>query len=346
MSLACLEEVDGERWDAFVADMATGHLLQTHLWGQFKARYGWRPYHLAVERGGRIVAGALMLFRPLPVGTLAYIPKGPLCDPADSEAFSLLLSTIHQRARQAGAIFTRIEPDWEEDPALAQWLEGMGFRLSPQTIQPRSTLHLDLRADLETLLARMKSKTRYNIRLAERKGVEVREGASEDFPTFYRLSQITSQRDSFAIHQRGYYQEAWYLFAPVGMCTLLLASYQSEILAGLMAFACGRKAWYMYGASSNRHRNLMPNHLLQWEAIKWAKGRGCHFYDLWGIPDEVGADPDKDWLAEKRKGGMWGVYRFKQGFGGRVVRYIGAYDYVYRPLLYRLVTKVLAMWPL
>jgi peptidoglycan pentaglycine glycine transferase (the first glycine) len=278
----------------------------------------------------------------LPLGTLAYVPRGPVVDPDNREALALLLSALHRVVRREKAIFLKLEPPWEDDPSLDEFLKAHGFRPSSQTIQPRTTLLLGLTVDLDDLLAQMKPKTRYNIRLAGRKGVVVREGSEEDLPVFYRLLQETSQRDGFAIHAREYYEEAWRRFVSQGKARLFVASYRGETLAGLMAFALGRTAWYLYGASSGRHRNLMPNHLLQWEAIQWAKARGCTTYDLWGIPDEVGQALARGEEPEGGTGGLWGVYRFKRGFGGRVARYPGAYDAVYRPVLYWLGVKVLS----
>jgi lipid II:glycine glycyltransferase (peptidoglycan interpeptide bridge formation enzyme) len=186
----------------------------------------------------------------------------------------------------------------------------------------------------------MKSKTRYNIRLAGRKGVAVREGTAEDLPGFCCLMQITGQRDGFGIHSKSYYETAYQLFVPQGLAKLFLATYEDRVLAGIMAFAFGQRAWYMYGASSDEHRDLMPNYLLQWEAIQWAKERGCLTYDLWGVPDEEEEVLEKEFL--ERSDGLWGVYRFKRGFGGQVVHYLGAYDYVYSPLLYRLYSRLMA----
>jgi lipid II:glycine glycyltransferase (peptidoglycan interpeptide bridge formation enzyme) len=170
--------------------------------------------------------------------------------------------------------------------------------------------------------------------------VTVREGTAKDLPGFYRLMQITGQRDGFGIHSESYYQTAHQLFVPRGLARLFLATFEDQILAGIMAFAFGQRAWYMYGVSSDEHRNLMPNYLLQWEAIKWARERGCLTYDLWGIPDEEEEVLEREFL--KRSDGLWGVYRFKRGFGGQVVHYLRAYDYVYSPLLYGLYNKVVS----
>ena len=139
-------------------------------------------------------------------------------------------------------------------------------------------------------------------------------------------------RTFFGVHSLDYYQAAYTLFSP-NHCALLIAEFAKEPLAALMAFSQGQAAYYFYGASANEGRQLMPTYLLQWEAIRWAKSQGCTHYDLWGIPD---ADPATlEAQFEQRHDGLWGVYRFKRGFGGQWVQSIGAYDYVYNPLLYQ-----------
>ena len=340
MRVHLTNDISERDWDSFVAASSVGHILQSSQWGHLKERFGWQVARLAIEDRGQWLAGTQVLFRPLGPRTIAYVPKGPVTDWADAEATQTLLEALHHLCRQRRAILLKIEPDLAEDPALVQKLTALGFRASPQTIQPQCTILLDLTPDPEAILARMKSKTRYNIRLAARKGVAVREGTAEDLSGFYRLMQITGQRDGFGTHSEAYYETAHQLFVPQGLARLFLATFEDQILAGIMAFAFGQRAWYMYGASSDEHRNLMPNYLLQWEAIKWARERGCLTYDLWGIPDEEEALLEGEFL--KRSDGLWGVYRFKRGFGGQVVHYLGAYDYVYSPLLYRLYDKLVA----
>ena len=336
-SLSNLENLDDARWDTFVTQSPAGHLLQSSRWGELKARFGWQVERLALEQGGELRAGAQILFRRLPLGrTLAYVPKGPLLDFSDGEAAAQLWPALHQLARSRRAILLKVEPELPDDPAPAARLKDWGFKPSPQSIQPRRTIWIDLCADEDTILGRMKSKTRYNIRLAARKGVQVRRATLDDFDAFYSLMQGTGERDDFSIHSREYYHTAYQLFAPHGLAQLFLAFYEDEPLGALMAFACGDKAWYFYGASSNKHRNLMPNYLLQWEAMRWARERGCTAYDLWGVPDE-----DEETLETRftqRRDGLWGVYRFKRGFGGLLHRYLGAYDFVYSSLWYKLYT--------
>ncbi len=174
----------------------------------------------------------------------------------------------------------------------------------------------DLTRDEETLLAAMKPKWRYNIRLAERRGVVVRAGTQADLPVFYALYRETGRRDGFLVRPFEYYRTIWERFMAQGLAHLLLAEVEGQPVAGLILFRFGPTAWYFYGASGNQGRELMPNHALQWAAMRWAKAAGCSRYDWWGAPDVLDeTDP------------MWGVYRFKQGFGGEFVPHIGAWDY-------------------
>jgi lipid II:glycine glycyltransferase (peptidoglycan interpeptide bridge formation enzyme) len=328
-----------DAWDALVSTVPGGHVLQSWAWGELKARFGWAVQRIAVGE-----ACAQVLFRPVPggLGTVAYVPKGPLVRYEDPTSFQALLGAIHPLARRKRAICLKIEPDLEDDPGLSERLQALTFRPSPQVVQPRRTILVDLSPEPDRILAAMKQKTRYNVRLAARKGVTVRPGQEADLPAFYRLMETTAQRDGFGIHSEAYYETAYRLFGPLGRACLLLAEYEGQLLAGLAAFALetaqGGTACYMYGASSDEHRNLMPTYLLQWEAMLWAREQGCRTYDLWGVPDRDEQVLEAEFL--QRSDGLWGVYRFKRGFGGRLVRTTGAWDLVYAPLRYRLYTAV------
>ncbi len=176
----------------------------------------------------------------------------------------------------------------------------------------------------------MHQKWRYNIRLAARKEVTVRVGGAADFDLYDSLSTVTGERDAFATRPRGYYEDVWRTFQPE-RSRLFVAEYQGRALAAIIVVRVGNTAVYLYGASSNEERNRMPNHALQWEAIRWAKSEGCQGYDFWGIPPEVPLDGEVEEIGE---GGLWGVFRFKQGFGGKVVKYPGAFDFPYSRLGY------------
>ena len=338
------DSLSASRWDGFVAAHPAGHLLQSSCWGALKAQFGWRTERVALEEDGRIVAGAQVLFRPLPWGqSLAYVPKGPLVDWDDEAQVEALLQAVATLARRHRAAALKVEPDLPDDPQLAARLAGYGFRPG-HTIQPRSTIVVDLNPEPEAILAQMKPKWRYNVRLSERKGVTVRQGTEADLPAFQQLMEETGRRDHFAVHSAAYYVAAYGLFVPAGQAVWLLAECEGLLLAGIVVFAFGDKAWYFWGASSGEHRHLMPNYALQWAAMRWARERGCRAYDLWGIPDQIGADPaayedPQSWGT----GGLWGVYRFKQGFGGRIVRTVGAWDRVYSAVGYRLYRAAVAL---
>ena len=326
--------INQTEWDEFVAAQR-GHLLQSWAWGELKRHFGWTP--VRIRAAG---AGAQVLFRQLPLGlTIGYVPKGPLVDWADEAQGRAILAALHAEARRRRAIFLKVEPDlWAvhgDRPNLQvanDCLQQAGFNRA-DSIQPRSSILVDIRGDETAMLAAMKQKTRYNIRLAQKKGVAVRRGEAGDVATFHRLATVTADRNEFGVHELGYYQTAYDLFAPK-QCALLMAEFEGEPIAGLMVFRRGEKAYYFYGASSNQHRNLMATYLIQWEAIRWAKGQGCTSYDLWGIPEADPATLEAEF--QQRQDGLWGVYRFKRGFGGQVIQTIWAYDYGYNRLLYRL----------
>lgn len=320
-----------QAWDAFVARQPAGSLLQTSRWGLLKAEFGW-GWGVAALNNPLPLAGASVLYKRLPLrlGSIAYVPRGPVVDWADAALTQSALALLERAARQRRAWALWIEPERFDSPEAQAQLRELGFRPSARTIQPPRTILVDISGSEDEVLARMKQKTRYNIRLAGRKGVTVREATLADTPTFYALMQETGQRDAFGVHSEAYYRRALELLAPAGQGALFLAEVAGGPVAGLMVFALGERAWYFYGASSERHREKMPPYALQWEAIRWAKARGCTTYDLWGIPDADEATLEAQF--ETRSDGLWGVYRFKRGFGGQVVRYVGLWEKPLHPL--------------
>ncbi|MFO7698116.1 MAG: peptidoglycan bridge formation glycyltransferase FemA/FemB family protein [Anaerolineae bacterium] len=326
--------LDEVLWDRLVAQDPNGHLLQTWDWGELKGSFGWSPWRVAIERDGSLLAGAQVLYRRLGPLTMAYIPKGPVLCSEDGEVEQALWQAVHARSRRMRSVLLKVEPEWRDDePGRHAWLVRHGFRPSGTTIQPRRTVIVDLADDEETMLARMKAKWRYNIRLSARKGVEIRTAGHEGLGVFYDLMRVTGERDAFGIHTRSYYERAYDLFSEHGRARLLIAYHEDEPLAALMPFAFNGQSWYMYGASSNTGRELMPNHQLQWRAMQWARAEGCTQYDLWGISDaEVDASA----------GDLQGVQRFKEGFGGEIVRYVGAYDHLYLAPVYSVMERVWA----
>lgn len=310
------------------------HLLQSPYWSAFKSQFGWSSQELRLPNSRWPTQ---ILFRRLPPGfKVAYVPKGPAIDWNDTLTANQSLIALKRFAKQRGTLFLKIEADANDTPSLKSLFRKAGF-VSGKSVQPKATIIIDIQPAEEAILAAMKSKTRYNIRLAARKGVAVRQGGVEDLIIFDQLNQLTAHRDGFAAHPLAYYQAAFQQFPPQNRA-LLLAEFQGTPLAGLIVFTWEGRAYYLYGASGNEHRNKMPTYLLQWEAIKWAKTQGCHSYDLWGIPNA----PLETLEAEfsQRQDGLWGVYRFKRGFGGKVVYSLDAYDYVYNRPLYALFSRL------
>ncbi len=182
---------------------------------------------------------------------------------------------------------------------------------------------IDLTPDDDAILANMHKTTRYNIRYSARKGVVVHEAAVEDLDTFCQLIEFTAKRTGFPVRSREYYRQEWNALAPHGYLKLILALYEGKVLTARMPAVFGDKAATFHSGSFNTHKKLKSNELLMWESLKWAKVQGCTTYDVWGIPDEIGAHLHLEQpLPEEQKGGLWGVYRFKRGFGGDMVYYV------------------------
>jgi lipid II:glycine glycyltransferase (peptidoglycan interpeptide bridge formation enzyme) len=325
---------DRTAWDGALRELPAAHILQSWAWTETKAQTGWRAQRMLWAADGRPVAAAAFLSRSLganlPVA-VGYVPKGPALDWADAALAAQVLERIEEEARRRHAIFVKIDPDVRADAAEGQevrsLLDRRGWRVSDEQIQYRNTMITDLAPDEETLLASMKPKWRYNIRLSERRGIAVRDGSNADLPAFYEMYAETGERDGFVVRPSPYYESIWSRLMRESLAHLLLAELDGKPVAGLILFRFGGTAWYFYGASTAVGREAMPNHALQWAALRWAKAAGCTRYDWWGAPDALEeSDP------------MWGVYRFKVGFGGEFVPWIGAWDFPVNRSLYWLYT--------
>jgi lipid II:glycine glycyltransferase (peptidoglycan interpeptide bridge formation enzyme) len=339
---------DSSRWDEFVAGHPRSHFLQVSGWGVLKSAFGWSAQRIAVADGdGNFVAGTQILYRKLPLraGKLAYVPFGPLVDWDKPEQVKVMFNALDRTARKQGAIFLKLEPGYGVDPTI---LAAYGYWISPQTVQPPRTIVLEISGrdaeknaiDEDIILKRMNQGTRRNIRKSDKNDVSIRIGNREDMRQFNVLLQTTSDRQDFGVHVSQYYEKIYDLFvdgqSPV-KTAFLIASYNDENgirkdLAGVMIFVLGKQAWYISGASSNEERQRMASFGVQWAAIQWAREQGAEVYDMVGVPDE-----DENVLEsefQNRDDGLWGVYRFKRGWGGRVMRTIGAWDRVYNPMLY------------
>lgn len=352
-------------WNDLISKFPNPHFLQTYEWGQVKVKYGWSPLY-AVWTNEQFsvftdqsavpdycVAAALILKRQVIRSgftarlSILYSPKGPLLDWTNVPLRNCVLDDLQSFAKGQKAIFLKMDPDVvlgtgvpvsEEDlvdnngQAVVSELMGRGWGYASDQIQFKNTVLVDLNQTEEELLAHMKQKTRYNIRLAEKKGVGLRVGKKEDLHMLYKMYAETSVRDGFVIRDEEYYKTVWNIFmnSSEPTCEPLIAEVDGEPVAAIFVFYFSRRAYYVYGMSRNAHREKMPTYLLQSEAMKRAKAKGCTVYDLWGAPDVFDENDS-----------MWGVYRFKEGLGGSVVRTLGAWDFAPSPLWYKMYSEVI-----
>ena len=320
------------RMDAFAAGHPNGHILQCPRWRNVKERWDWRGV-LSLDGGGGIRGSLSILIRPLPFGAaLLYAPRGPVCDWAEDAVLEELFRGARQVAREVGGCVLKLDPPAPEaDAAFCARLERLGFHrggnsLNFEGIQPRFVFRLPLSGRTgEELLAAMEGRTRYKIRLAARRGVRVRfwqgDGAVPEaaLADFSRLMEETGRRDGFLVRKKDYFRG---LLSALGEnARLYLAYVQGEAVAGAVSACCGGKCWYLYGASGNVHREVMPNYLLQWSMIGWARAQGAAFYDFRGVSGDL--TPEHP---------LYGLYRFKKGFGGELCAFAGEFTRVYRPV--------------
>jgi peptidoglycan pentaglycine glycine transferase (the first glycine) len=350
-------------WNELIKSLPQAHLLQTSQWADLKARYGWIPKYLVweerqdgwqmqvnqeadIQAGIPAAAGLVLEREAFPGLRVLYLPKGPLlADWSDQALCEKVLDDLAEYARERRALQIKIDPDLElgrgvlgeEDfqefmtgEGFQDLLQRKGWKFSREQIQFRNTVLVDLQENEEKILARMKSKTRYNIRLSGRKGILIRLGEVRDLPSLYRLYAETSRRAGFTIRGESYYLTLWKAFMEEGMgmrqdpqAQPIVAEYEGKLVAGAVIFKFGERSWYLHGMSLPEHSEKMAPHLIQWEAMRWAKSQGCVVYDMWGAPDQFDESDS-----------LWGVYRFKRGFGGVVSLTIGAWDFPARPIYY------------
>ncbi|MFA6807393.1 MAG: peptidoglycan bridge formation glycyltransferase FemA/FemB family protein [Eubacteriales bacterium] len=326
-----LEIEEKEKFNKFIIEHPKGHSMQLWEWGEIKKKTGWKPWRMVLERNGMVVAAATVLERRMPIigAPIFYAPRGPVLDVSDEVVFDGLLEAVRKLAVKRGAILLKIDPDVSFNVIeLKDYLESRKFKLLDrgkdfEGVQPRYVFRLDIAPDEETLLANMNQKTRYNIRLATKKGVTVRKGNKEDLQAFYEVLRETTERDNFLVRSYSYFEDLYDTLVQAGFAELFVAEYNGQIVSGTLAFITGKKAWYIYGASSNSHRKVMPNYLIQWEMIRWAKANDCTLYDFRGVSGDISEDNP-----------LYGLYRFKKGFNGEFTQFIGEWDLVYRPIMY------------
>lgn len=327
-----VELKDKSELDQFVASQDNSQFLQSWHWSQFKEKQTRQILRIGVKKEGKIVGSALALCIQLPLSRCyVYCPRGPivdqnLSDTEKEEVWGSLFYEIKNWAKKIDAMFLRVEPTFRID------LEK--FRLSlTKSIQPKDTLFVDLNKAPDILLSEMKQKTRYNIRLAEKKGVKIEEDCQvQAIDDFCRLLQKTKDRNNFRPHPSVYYQTMMESLNGCGAVKLFVARHQGKVIAANLTSWFGDTVTYMHGASDYEQRNLMAPYLLQWRVIKWAQKAGYHYYDFWGIADSE--DPKHPWA---------GVTRFKTGFGGFAEHYLGTWEYTVSPLwhtIYNVIRRI------
>lgn len=328
-----------ETWDELVAGKG-GQPFQSWAWGELKSHFGWQPFRLATADGR---AAAQVLIRPYRGLAVAYVPRGPVIS-GDAQADEALINEIVRLARAQRGAFLRFEPDVLEDEAGADELRGslrrLGFKASDRTLQPRSSIRLDLTPTEEQLMAAFSKGHRADIRRAERDGVTIRVGAPEpDADVLHEMLVATNTRKSFGFHSAAYYRRLLHDFADAAR--IQIAELDGKPIGASLILAFGRHGTYLAAGSNAAGLEHRAAHLLQWHAIRWAKERGAVTWDMWGIADARGqheiavarktmtdAELGKLEAAAKRDP-LDGVYRFKKGWGGQVVRTVPAFDRVF-----------------
>jgi lipid II:glycine glycyltransferase (peptidoglycan interpeptide bridge formation enzyme) len=330
-----------ERWNSFVAENSFADLLQAWEWADVKCAGGdWSSFCLVVEDGGQIQAGALVLSRKIPgVGCFYYAPRGPIVkDWSQAEPLKMLLDAIRQRAKRDGAAFLKIDPAIPADCSEpVTMLGGLGFvnppGVDPQGFggtQPRCIMKMSVAGKSDDdLLAVFKAQCRRNIRKSVKFGVEVIDQPTRDHvQPFYEILRETAVRDGFKVRALSYYETIWDVLVPGGFAKLFLTRYRDEYLSGALCFIIGKTCWYVYGASSNSHRDVMPNYAMQWAMIRWARDIGCEIYDFRGVSPRRRQEGEQAEDLEKEDH-LQGLNRFKEGFGAEYVEYLGERDLVF-----------------
>ena len=323
-----------QEYEAFVQGHPKGNFAQSYLWGKQKPAWSWKAIAVRGE-DGKIRGTMAVMIRTMPLvhKTMMYACRGPVCDLDDRETFAELLEGAKALAKEHGSYVIKIDPDVpSSDTAFAGMLHSFGFTSKEggknfEAIQPKYVFRLNVEGKTEEeVQAGFHQKWRYNIRVAQKKGVEVRICGKEMVPAFADLMLTTGVRDGFVTRQPEYFAA---MLDNLGEhCRLYMAFHEDRPIAGTLAIQYGDKVWYLYGASSNEHRNLMPNYLLQWEMIRWSIETGCRIYDFRGVSGDVSEDNP-----------LYGLYRFKKGFGGDFTEFVGEMDLVLNKAVYLFMEK-------
>lgn len=322
-------KTDEEEYTKFLENHERCNFQQSLEWARVKT--SWKREVILAEDENKKIIGSLMVWvRKIPIfGNIMYSARGPICDIHDMEVLQQLTEGAKELAKKYNAIVLRIEPDIKsDDEDFKNIMLQLGFSIKDdaknfrEEIQPRYVFRLDTKGKTEDeIFKAFHQKTRYNVRLATKKGVTIKEGNKEDLKDFHKIMVTTGIRDGFITRPLEYFEKMYDELGPEHM-KVLLAYYEGKPIAGVIPIMYGNKTWYLYGASSNEHRNLMPNYLLQWEMIKIALSRKSDIYDLRGVPG----------IADNSNG----LYRMKKGFGAEYTEFVGEVYMPYKPMVYNL----------
>lgn len=341
-------------WNKFVAASPYGDVLQCREWGEVK-KPDWQPIEVSIESGSTLRATTLVLKRKLPGSsrTMFYLSRGPILDWNDAALAREMFEKVHAEAKKHNAAWIKIDPalpcDDTSTPVALETLKSIGFVPSPDAqnsfggTQPRYNMKTDISAPLDEVMQSFHQKWRYNIRLGAKKGLVVQTDCTrDDLQTFHDIYKVTAARDGFTGYSLSYFQKLWDELVEKNLAKLFLVRHEDRVLSGAISFLLPPQCWYVFGASSNEGRNLMPNHSMQWAMMQWAKENNCTTYDFRGVHD-VRQDPNYEQFGGDLQKALMessdGLVRFKAGFNSRLVEYIGEYDWPLDKKWYWLWTK-------
>lgn len=307
----------------FLQSNNKSHYLQSPEWARVKTN--WKHEMLVVKNNEKVIGTMSVLLKKVPLfnSYMMYAPRGFICNSDNKEALQKLTEEVKKTAKKYNAFVFRMDPDiLDSNNKFKETAKSLGYKLktNSKTIQPQFVYRLDIKdKSQEELLKSFKSKTRYNINLAIRKNVKIREAQKSDIPIFYKILKHTAKRDNFHVHNITYYEKIFDAMGPEHI-KIFIAEYENEPIAAAMSVFYGNKVWYLYGGSTDKYRNYMPTYLIQWTMIQWAINEKCDVYDFGGVSGyKDKADP------------MYGVYRFKKGFNGNIFKFTNELYIVFKP---------------
>lgn len=328
-----------QEFEEFVSHHPKGEILQTFMWSKMKPAWDWRA--IVVRNQDKSIRGAMsVLIRKIPMTPyrLMYAARGPVCDINDKECLAELLQGAKELAKQFNCYCLKLDPDVTfEETTFMSHMKELGFVLAPkalnfENIQPQYVMMMDIEGKTVDEVRRMFNRgTKGNINKAVKRGVQVKICGTEAVHDFSEIMKVTGERDNFMVRPEQYFVD---MLNNLGEnCRLYMAYDEDGVpLAGTIACWLYDKVWYMYGASSNERRNLMPNYLLQWSMIQWAVEKGCRIYDFRGISGDLSEDNPH-----------YGLYKFKRGFGADFTEFVGEYRYIFKPAAFAFIEKAMPL---